>query len=181
MYQDNMYMGIYSDNFWLSQLAGNGVLMTDQNLVIGTVDVNSSIDFLVGNSYTNPVVVGHLNQDGFHLDALQTTTIHPTSYYNLFVNAATGLIYASNTGALGNTPQIDTFTINGTDITNGYLDLSQTPSADNHNSVNWNGSILFEGVSEDYTITSGPDRIVFTAAQILLLTSGDKIQVRYKY
>ena len=181
-YQDNMYMGIYSDNFWLSQLAGNGVLMTDQSLVIGTVDVTKSIDFLVGNSYSAPVVVAHLNQDGFHLDALQTTAVHPGSYYNLFVDASNGLIYASNTGAVGNTPQTDTYTLSNVDInTNGYVTLSQQITTDNHNSVNLNGSILFEGAGEDYTVDVGNNRIIFTASQIALLTVSDRLQVKYKY
>jgi len=176
-YTNNAYFGIYSPNFWLSQLAGNSVLMTDRKLVIGTVDVNESIEFLVGNSYSNPIVVGHLNQDGLHLDTLQTTTVHPASYYNVFVDATTGLLYGSNTGATGNTPNIETFTITSTIIANLYIDLSETPSSDNHNSVNLNGSILFEGSGEDYEISS--NRVSFDSS--VNLTLGDKVQIKYKY
>jgi len=179
-YTNNAYFGIYSPAFWLSQLAGKAVLMSDRDVVIGTVDSTGDINFLIGNSYSSPVVVGHLNQDGFHLDALQTTSVHPASYYNLFVDASTGLIYASNTGATGNTPATETFTIDATIVTNGYIDLSNAPNPDNHNSVNWNGTILFEGATEDYTITG--NRVTFhTSNGGVELITGMKIQIKYKY
>jgi len=175
-YTNNAYFGIYSPNFWLPQLANNAVLMTDKKLVMGTVDNTESIEFLIGDSYSSPNVVAHLNTDGFHLDTLQTTSVHPPSYYNLFVNASTGLMYASNTGATGNTPHTDTYVLTATDISNNYVDLSNNPTSDNHNTVNLNGLVLFEGVGEDYTITT--NRVSFTGVDLIV---GDRLQIKYKY
>lgn len=81
----------------------------------------------------------------------------------------------------GTNKQIDTFILTGIDITNGYLDLSQTIDNNEHNSVSYNGAILFEDASEDYTVDTVNNRINFTASQTALLLIGQKIQVKYKY
>jgi hypothetical protein len=175
-YQDNIYMGIYSDNFWLPDIAGKGVVFTDQDLVIGTVDNTKSINFLVGNSYSAPVVVGHLDQNGLYLDTIMTTSVHPTSYHNLFVNANTGLIYASSTGTTGNTPQTDRVLVTGSMVTSKTYTLSQIYNLDKQIYVYQNG-LLLEDVYE-WTISSN----VITFTEVMTpLTAGDRIVVKYYY
>ena len=175
-YQDNVYMGIYSDNFWIPEIAGKGVLFTDQDLVIGTVDVTKSINFLVGNSYTSPVIVGHLNQNGLYLDTIQTTSVHPPSYHNLFVDASNGLIYASSTGTTGDTPQTDRSVVDATMVSGKTLTLTQAYNVGRQIYIYQNG-LLAEDVSE-WSIAGNV--ITFTEA-LTPLTLGDRIVVKYYY
>ncbi len=84
-----------------------------------------------------------------------------------------------NFGATSSTKQIDTFTLTSTDISNGYLTLSQTIDTSEHIEVNMMGSILFEGALEDYTATG--TTLTFTASQIALLEVGDRFQIKYYY
>ena len=79
------------------------------------------------------------------------------------------------------TPQIDTFTITSTDITNQYFTLTQTINNSKHNSVNLRGSILLEGPSYDYTIDIINNRINITANAIDEFVIGDILQVKYYY
>jgi len=74
---------------------------------------------------------------------------------------------------------IENFILTGTDITNGYLTLSNSPLITENISVNMNGLVLFNGSSEDYYISV--DKIYFTTTQKNLLTIGDKFQISYKY
>jgi len=77
--------------------------------------------------------------------------------------------------------QIETFIIDSTIISNGYLPLVEDIEEDEPHLVNMNGLILFEGLNEDFTIDASTNRIVFTNTQLSLLTIGDKIQVTYMY
>jgi len=76
-------------------------------------------------------------------------------------------------------PRTDVFTISNIDITNGYLQLSNVVNISNHISVNLNGSILFEGGSEDYTVETSTNRVIFTTVQLNALTINDRVQVKY--
>jgi len=173
-YQDNIYVGIYSDNFWIPTLAGNGALFTDQNLVIGTVDDTKSINFLVGNSYTSPVVVGHLNQNGLYLDTIKITSTHPASYHNLFVDASSGLIYASSTGTTGDIPQTDRIVVDSTLESNKTFTLTRTHNVDRQIYVYQNGLLL----EDDYEWTLSSNTITFTES-MTPLTIGDRIVIKY--
>ena len=64
-YTNNMYIGKYGGSFWIPELRDNGAVLTDKNLVIGTVSNTHEIHFVTGDSYTNllPVVVA--DNEGF--------------------------------------------------------------------------------------------------------------------
>jgi len=73
---------------------------------------------------------------------------------------------------------IETFIIDSTIISNSYIDLLETPRT--MFTVNWNGSILFEGVGEDYTVNN--NRVTFLPLNGgLELLDGMKIQIKYEY
>lgn len=74
--------------------------------------------------------------------------------------------------------QRDLFTINATDATNGYLDLSQTPIATEHIVVEKNGQMLAPGISNDYTISG--NRVTFLSP-ISIQGVPDQISVFYSY
>jgi hypothetical protein len=87
-------------------------------------------------------------------------------------------------GAGGSTPsslKIETFIVDSTIISNGYLPLTEDILPSEPHMINMNGLLLFEGSSEDFTIDDVGNRIVFTSAQLSLLTVNDKIQVTYMY
>ena len=75
--------------------------------------------------------------------------------------------------------EIETFIVNNTIISNGYVSLTENIEKDKPHLVNMNGLLLFEGSSEDFTIDDVGNRIVFTNTQSSLLTIGDKIQITY--
>lgn len=75
----------------------------------------------------------------------------------------------------------DTFTLSGTDISNGYVDCSQLTIADSMN-------LLIEGAGPaietvDYTLSTvgGVTRITFSAGVLALLASGQVVQAQYEY
>ena len=76
------------------------------------------------------------------------------------------------------TKQTDRFIIDSGNISDGYVELSTNPHANEHINVYCNGLLLDE--SDDYTITSnGYTRIVFDPSVTLIVL--DKIIVKYKY
>lgn len=180
-YHDNMYFGLYGDSYYIPFLASNGALMTDQNLVIGTVNNTKDIRFIIGDSYSSPVQVGKIDTNGLSLENLKSISANPSNFSNVMVNTDNGLLYANSNTIIGKTKQIDNFTLTNADITNGYLTLSQTINNSEENFVNYNGAILFEGAIEDYTIDIPNNRITFTASQLANLYVGAKFQVKYKY
>jgi|GEM_PF-4991051 len=78
------------------------------------------------------------------------------------------------------TKQTDRFILTNTDINNGYVVLSQTPSSDKHVFVILNGIVLDEDATDgDYTISG--NHINFTASGLTQLQENDKLIVRYYY
>lgn len=71
-YTNNMFFGKYSENFYVPSWAGNGVIATDQDLVlssVGATDVTNpnpdpQIVFQVGGGYTAPINRMTLNSSG---------------------------------------------------------------------------------------------------------------------
>ncbi len=77
-------------------------------------------------------------------------------------------------------PAIETFTIDATIIADEYIDLAETPSTEKHVQVNWQGSVLFQGASYDYSVAG--NRITFhTGNGGIELITGMMIQVKYKH
>lgn len=180
-YQDNVYFGLYGDSYWLPFLAGNGALITDQNLVIGTVDNTKEIRIITGDSYFAPVQVAKFDTNGLSIESLKSTSVNPSNFSNVMVNTDTGLLYANSDIISGSNKQTDTFTLTALDIANGYITLSETINTSKHEIVNYNGAILFEGAAEDYTVDTVNNRVLFTASQLTNLYVGAKIQVKYYY
>jgi len=174
-YQDNVYFGIYGDGYWLPFLAGNGALITDQNLVIGSVDNTKELRFVIGDAYTNPIQVGKIDANGLSLKSLKVSTVNPASFLNVLVDTNTGLLYANSTGALS--LQTDDFVLTSTDITNGYVHLSQTININEHNLVILDSAFMHEGL--DYDIDTVNNRVNFTGMSSQI-SVGANIQVKYK-
>lgn len=73
------------------------------------------------------------------------------------------------------------FTLNGTDISNGYKDLAFEVDFNSvHVQIKGAPSVL---ETEDYTLsnTGGVTRVTFTAALLLEIASGDILHVQYQY
>ncbi|HPL93366.1 MAG TPA: hypothetical protein PLB38_03735 [bacterium] len=66
-YTNNLYFGKYGDGFWVPSWAGNGVLATDQSLVIAAVDAASRVSFQVGGGYTTPSTVAYFDTKGLNM------------------------------------------------------------------------------------------------------------------
>ncbi len=66
-FTNNIYFGKYSSNFYVPSWAGNGVLATDKNLVIGSVGTGTLIRFQVGGGYTAPTSRMTLDTDSLDL------------------------------------------------------------------------------------------------------------------
>lgn len=77
--------------------------------------------------------------------------------------------------------EIETFVVDSTIKSNGYLPLVRNIEKEEPHLINLNGLILFEGLNEDFTIDATGNRIVFTGSQTGDLVIGDKIQVTYMY
>ena len=90
------------------------------------------------------------------------------------------LDYFETAGALFS-QKIETFIVDSTIISNGYLSLVENIETDESHLINMNGLILFEGIDQDFTVDGVGNRIVFTGTQTTLLTVDDKIQVTYMY
>lgn len=73
-YTNNLYFGKYGDGFWVPSWAGNGVLATDQDLILGSMgssdvtnpNVDPRIIFQVGGGYTTPITTAVLSSDNFN-------------------------------------------------------------------------------------------------------------------
>ena len=73
-YTNNVYFGKYGDGFWVTDWAGNGVLATDQDLVLGSMgstdatnpNVDPRILFQVGGGYNTPITTAILEPDNFN-------------------------------------------------------------------------------------------------------------------
>jgi len=66
-FTNNIYFGKYGSNFYVPSWAGNGVLATDKNLVIGSVGTGTLIRFQVGGGYTAPTSRMTLDTDSLDL------------------------------------------------------------------------------------------------------------------
>jgi predicted RecA/RadA family phage recombinase len=66
-FTNNIYFGKYGSNFYVPSWAGNGVLATDRNLVIGSVGTGTLIRFQVGGGYTAPTSRMTLDSDSLDL------------------------------------------------------------------------------------------------------------------
>ena len=73
------------------------------------------------------------------------------------------------------TPYTEVFIVDSTIISDGYIDLLNTPSTYDHLFIMYNGLILEEGVTEDFTVLV--NRIIFN----FTLDIDNKITVKYKY
>jgi len=166
---DNALVGIYNSNNSVGSLADKMVLISDKDIVIGSVDTVKDIEFVNGNSYATPNFIGKLNSSGLYLDSLQTQQSHPISKLNLFVDTSDGKIYASGVGT-NNT--LEETILTNTDITNGYIDLINSPTF--INGVYINGS--FQNTTF-YTILT--NRLTFVDTTDLL--ANDTLDVNYNY
>ena len=85
-------------------------------------------------------------------------------------------------GLAQGTPQTDTFIITPADISTGYLVLTQIMDPSMHETIIWNGMVLYSGASGEYqTVLAATTWVVFTASFIAQLTPSDKIAVKYYY
>lgn len=66
-YTNNAYFGKYGSNFWIPLFADNAVLMTDKDLILGTATATNDINFMVGDSYSSPVVIANMDTSGLNL------------------------------------------------------------------------------------------------------------------
>ena len=75
------------------------------------------------------------------------------------------------------TPNREIFTLDGTDISNGYVDLAQTPVSASVEVTPVGGPLQEFGV--DYTLST--NRVTFAGDLSTLLASGDKLIISYVY
>lgn len=66
-FTNNLYFGKYGAGFWIPSWAGNGVLATDKNLILGTLGAATLIRFQVGGGYSAPASKMTLDADSLDL------------------------------------------------------------------------------------------------------------------
>jgi len=176
-YTNNMYIGKYGANFWITALAGNGAVMSDKSVCFGTVTNTEKINIICGGGYSAPSIIASWDTNGLNIESLKTSTPNPTNYLNVCVDTDTGLLYANSIGVTTPTKISDSFDVDATIISNNYIDLSQNIDTSMHEFVFLNGVLLEEGSSNDYTYSG--NRITFTSN--VNLTLSDRIVVKYYY
>jgi hypothetical protein len=87
--------------------------------------------------------------------------------------------------AAGAAWQKEVFTLNGTDITNGYVDLANVAITNSIDFVVKGGGIQIEGAGEDYTVSytggaGGNTRITWVNSLAAVLIAGDVVVVKYQ-
>jgi len=117
-YKDNVYFGIYSDNFYISELAGNGALLTDQNILIGTVDNTKQLTFIVGDSYGSIITEAIIDTNGMIINALKTTNSLPNNNAKVIVDTDTGRLHSI-------VEKVYSTTLTSTDIANKYIGVGE--------------------------------------------------------
>jgi len=108
-YTNNMYFGKYGAAFWIPSWAGNGVLATDKNLILGAVGGSSIIHYQIGGGYSAPVTVATMDsnsmdfQSGVDINAGSNVIVQglTSSTRGLFGNATGTNIYTKNQFMLG--------------------------------------------------------------------------------
>jgi len=73
-YTNNVYFGKYGDGFWVTDWAGNGVLATDQDLILGSMGSTDATNpnpdprilFQIGGGYSTPITTAILESDNFN-------------------------------------------------------------------------------------------------------------------
>ena len=114
-------------------------------------------------------------KDNQHFDSSDTITL------KLLLKASGGIssdasgLYIDNN--INRTKATDRFILTATDVSNGYLDLSNVPHTNEHLFVIYNGLVLDEGIANDFRINLA--RITFESG--FPLEVGDKVIVKYKY
>jgi len=80
------------------------------------------------------------------------------------------------------TEERESFTLNGADITNGYIDLANEAIPESvYVAIEGAGSVL-EGTDYTLSVEAGPiTRITWSIALAAILIVGDKVQVQYRY
>jgi len=188
-YTNNIYIGKYGNSFWLPFLAGNGAVMTDKNLVVGTVTDGQEYRIVTGGGYTDPTQIAYFDQNGLHIisnkaashpnifvEEMKVASGHSASHLSVFVDTASGQLYSEAVPTY--TPLTQTtekFTVTATDVANGYIDLTNTPNATEHLFVYLNGVYMDLDSAGDYTLSS--NRINF----IVNIEVDDKVIVKYSY
>lgn len=71
----------------------------------------------------------------------------------------------------------ETFTLDATDITNGFITLANTPKSNSINLIVDGGGAMLQGT--DYTVLTAT--ITFAGDLATVLAIGDKVQVQYEY
>lgn len=111
-----------------------------------------------------------------------------TSGQVLTANGSGGATYASP--AASHTPNKETFVLNGTDITNQYVDLAQVALTNSIIFMVKGAGYLLEGASYDYSVSytggaGGKTRITFlndlATGGTAALVATDVVQVNYEY
>lgn len=118
----------------------------------------------------------HANQSVLDATTASFTTADETKLDFISVTQAVDLDAMESAIAAVKQDKREIFTLVAQDITNGYIDLAQSPVADSVQ-VSVDGLIQLHGT--DYTLAT--NRITFAGDMASLLTSGDGIVVQYRY
>jgi len=143
------------------------------------------------------------NNTGSTANALDLTTAQVTAMLNTFTSSLQGLVPASGGGTTtflradgtfatptGTTANKETFILNGTDITNQYIDLAHVATTNSIIFMVKGSGNLLEGASYDYSVSytggaGGNTRITFlndlATGGAAALVATDVVQVNYSY
>ena len=189
-YTNQTFIAHHGIHHYDSNLAGRGAIMTDSSMIIGAYNstdqqgADAFVSFVCGDDYYHQKEIYRLTTNGLEMtladkkifyEAGKTPEADPTNYTDLRCNVDTGEIYAA-AGSAEPTRTTERFELTNTDVTNGYIDITNTPAANEHLFVYLNGLLLDESSSGDFTIND--KRITFTSG---VIEAGDKVIVKYSY
>ena len=137
-YADLTYIAHFGPNYYVPKFAGNGGLLSDKELFIGTYGANKNIDFVTGNSFTT-------TQSRFKIESDNISSLsYPNTRNDLAANTPVNFIYTDTNGKFlsapvsaltTSTPSTNIYNSNGAltgvrtlDLNSNRLDFQQISS-----------------------------------------------------
>lgn len=126
-YKDLTYVCHFGPAYYVSKFAGNGALLTDRDLFIGSYGDNKSVDFVLGNGFTN-------TQSKFKIDNANISSLsYPSTRNDASITTPVNFIYTDANGKflsapissiINSVPNVNIYNSDGSLISNRFLNTN---------------------------------------------------------
>jgi hypothetical protein len=164
-YSENTYISQFGLSYYIPKFRGNGALLSDTQLFIGTYGVNKSIDFITGNDFSNTFSRFNINSTDLSSllypntrnNAIGTNAVTPINF--LYTDSNGRFLSAPLSSIINTTPQ-NAWLLNGNSGTNPAINFIGTTDGaalvfrsnggiNNFSGAIYNGSTSFGYQSSD--------------------------------